>query len=75
MFFSFVGGVSICPWTALGYVLGGSVGDSCVVHDTQLFTLQIHTSSFGTSWQGKMVQHSKALYGLVVQKFADFDSD
>jgi hypothetical protein len=33
---------------------GRGVGELCVVHDAHLFVLQIHTSSFGTSWLGEM---------------------
>jgi hypothetical protein len=52
-----VGGDSICPGVALDYVLGGWVGESCVLHVTHLFLLQVYPSSFGTNWQREMVCH------------------
>jgi hypothetical protein len=45
-----------------------------MVPDAHLLTLQIHTSSFGTDWQG-MAQHREAVHGLEVQDVTESDSD
>jgi hypothetical protein len=77
MLFSFVGAgeYSVCPGTVLDYVPMGWVGESRMVHDAFLFVLQIHISSFETSWQGEMTWHTEASHGLAVQDVAAFNSD
>jgi hypothetical protein len=74
--FSFVGGRgSVFPQAALDYVSRGWVGESHVMCDAHLFVLQIHASSFGTSWQGEMAWHKEVFYGLMVQDVTEFDFD
>jgi hypothetical protein len=46
-----------------------------VLCDAHLFVLQIHASSFGTSWWGEIVQHRNAFHGLGVQDVTEFHSD
>jgi hypothetical protein len=60
----------------------GRVGESRVVHNTHLFLLQIHVSSFGASQQGEMMPlfsvphlHREAFHRLGVQDVTEFDSD
>jgi hypothetical protein len=75
MLFSFVGGDSICPGVALDYVPGGvrrGVMHGACCH---LFVWQVYTSSFGTGWQGVMMQHKEAFCGLEVQDVSEFNSD
>jgi hypothetical protein len=50
MLSSFVAGGAVCPGATLDYVPRGWLGESHVVHDAYLLLLQIHTSSFETSW-------------------------
>jgi hypothetical protein len=72
MFFSFLGGGSVCPGYALDYVPRCGWG---VVHGAHLFILQIHTSCFETDWQGEMAQHREAFHGLRVQDVTELDFD
>jgi hypothetical protein len=46
-----------------------------MVCDGHLLILQIHASSFGTGWQGEMVQYREAFHGLGVQGISKFNSD
>jgi hypothetical protein len=57
MFFSFVVCVGV-QWVGavLDYVPRGWMGKSQVVRDAHLFVLQIHRSSFRTSWWVEMAQ-------------------
>jgi hypothetical protein len=59
----------------LDYVPWEWVGESLVVCDAHQFILQIHASTFGTGWQGEMVQHREVFHGLGVPDVAEFDSD
>jgi hypothetical protein len=78
LLFSFVGvgGQSAQGWHWIMFLrVRGWVGKSWVVHDAHLFILQIHASSFETSWQGEMVWHRKVFHGLGVQDVTEFDSN
>jgi hypothetical protein len=70
---------SVCPGAALYYVPGEWVGESHMVHDVQLFFLQIHTSSFGAGQWGKVMPLfsvcKEVFYRLGVQDFSEFDLD
>jgi hypothetical protein len=75
MLFSFVGGKgSVCPRAALDCVPRGWVGQLPVVDDAHLFVLQVHTSSFGISWQGEIMQQQETFHGLGVQDVIEVNS-
>jgi hypothetical protein len=46
-----------------------------MVCDVHLFVLQIHTSSFETSWQGERVGHWEDFHRLGLQDVTELDSD
>jgi hypothetical protein len=70
MLFSFV-----CAGTLLDYVPWGWVRELHMVHDAQVFILQIHASSFESSWWGEMVKCREAFHGLGFQDVTEFSSD
>jgi hypothetical protein len=77
LLFTFIGG----EWFSLPKCCAGlcsqgvSKGVALVVHDTHLFVLQLHPSSFETGWWGEMALCREAFHGLGVQDIAEFDSD
>jgi hypothetical protein len=64
MLFSFLEVGFILPRASLDYVPREWVEESLVVCDDHLFILQIHRSSFETSWQEEMVLHREAFHRM-----------